>query len=252
METVEAERMPWLQDEQREHLEREGYVLLPAILSTQEAGELAAHLDQLWASEGELAGIENYIEAGARRLANLVDKGEIFRPIFRHPQIVGAVRAVLGPDIRLSSLNARAVRPGADPRMPLHADTYDAGVPDPRGYYACQTVWMLDDFTQQNGATRVVPGTHRSGKVPKQVLADVYAPHPEEVLVEGKVGDVLVFNGHLWHAGGSNHTDRPRRALLAFYTRADKPQQLKQKDHLSPEVQAKMTAEERELLGLDD
>ena len=125
-------------------------------------------------------------------------------------------------------------------------------VPDERGYWVCNTVWMLDDFTPDNGATRVIPGSHQWGKRPQDVLADPYAPHPDEVLVTGRAGSVVIMNAHTWHGGTANRTSAPRLALHAFYCRRDKPQQQYQKRLLRPEIQAALSPELRELLALDD
>jgi len=241
-----------MNDTQQRQLERDGYVVLQNVLSADQVNCLVVRLEELWSQEGDQAGEENYIEQNAQRLANLANKGDIFRSIFRHPTILEAVEAVIGPHIRLSMMNARAVPPQSDPRMPFHVDTDDKGKPDEKGYYVCSAIWMLDDFTRQNGATRIVPETHRSNKLPKEGLDDVYAPHPDEVSVEGKAGDVFVFNGHCWHTGGANMTDAPRRAILVHYIRADHPQRLRQKEYVSPEVQERLDPLEREILGLDD
>jgi len=103
-----------------------------------------------------------------------------------------------------------------------------------------------------NGPLRVVPGSHRSGRKPQEVLADPGRPHPDEVLVTGGAGDLVVMNSHLWHGGAANHTDRPRLALHAFYCRWDKPQQQYQKALLRPETQAALSPAARVLLALDD
>jgi ectoine hydroxylase-related dioxygenase (phytanoyl-CoA dioxygenase family) len=129
----------------------------------------------------------------------------------------------------------------------------DAGaLPDEHGYWVCNSLWMLDDFTALNGSLRVVPGSHRSGRRPQDVLADPQAPHPDEVLVTGRAGDLVIMNSHLWHGGTANRTDRPRLALHAFYCRSDKPQQQYQKALLRPRTQAGLSAAARELLALDD
>lgn len=239
-------------NEVQRRLDEDGYVLLRQVIAMPEARALIARLDALWAEEGDQAGSENYLEPNAWRLANLANKGDVFRAVLASEAVLEAVRAVIGPRVRLSMINARAVPPHSDPRQPFHCDTRKRGKPDAHGYYVCTAVWMLDDFTPENGATRLVPGTHRSRQLPKEALADVYAPHPDEVIASGCAGDVLVFNGHCWHAGGPNTTDRPRRAILVHYIRADHPQELNQKQALAPEVQARMTPRERELLGLDD
>ncbi|MBI1877612.1 MAG: phytanoyl-CoA dioxygenase family protein [Chloroflexi bacterium] len=237
---------------QRKQLEEEGYILLPGALSQDQVLALITQLEELWLAEGDRAGQEVIIEPGARRLANLVNNGEVFRPVFTEPIILEAAKVVLGPEIRLGSLNARSVPPHSDPKMPLHCDTDYTGKPDKSGFYSFSCIWMLDDFTCQNGATHIVPGTHRSNVLPKEALADVYAPHPQEVVVEGNAGDVLVFNGHCWHTGGANVTDGQRRAILGHYNRADHPQQTNQRKLLSPQVKAGLTPLERQILGLDD
>jgi ectoine hydroxylase-related dioxygenase (phytanoyl-CoA dioxygenase family) len=127
-----------------------------------------------------------------------------------------------------------------------------AAVADDRGFWVCNTVWLLDDFTPDNGTLRVVPGSHRWGRLPQQALADPLADHPGQVLLTGRAGDLMVLNAHLWHAGTANRTSRPRTALHAFYCRRDKPQQQYQKALLRPEVQQSLTPAVRHLLALDD
>ena len=149
-------------------------------------------------------------------------------------------------------LNARDALPHGTAVQPLHTDADHGAKADAQGYLVCTAIWMLDPFTRENGATRLVPGTHRGSTLPKEALADVLAPHPDEIYVTGQPGDVFIFNGHCWHAGGANRTDHTRRAILAHYARADQPQRLNQKQAISPEVQAALSPLEREVLGLDD
>ena len=116
----------------------------------------------------------------------------------------------------------------------------------------CNTIWLLDDFTPTNGATRIVPGSHRWRKAPQQELADPQAPHRREILVLGEAGTVVVMNTHAWHGGTANRTGKPRRALHAFYTRGDKPQQQYQNGLLRAETKARLSPESRRILALDD
>src|SRR6185436_11924798 len=200
--------------------------------------------------EGERAGHEFRTEAHAQRLANLVDKGDVFRRAIVLPRVVECVRHVLGPQLKLSSLNARSADPNGDVPQPLHVDM--SAIPDERGYWVCNTVWMLDDFTAGNGATRVIPGSHRWGRRPQDELEDPRAAHPQETLVLGRAGSIAVMNAHAWHGGTANRTAAPRLALHAFYCRRDKPQQQYQKQLLRPEVQEACSPELREMLALDD
>jgi ectoine hydroxylase-related dioxygenase (phytanoyl-CoA dioxygenase family) len=160
------------------------------------------------------------------------------------------VGSVLGPQFKLSSLNARSANPQSASVQPFHIDM--GLLPDSKGNAVCNCVWMLDDFTAENGALRVIPGSHHWGRKPQDVLADPYAPHPDEVLVTGRAGTVVVMNAHAWHGGTANRTPRERRALHSFFCRSDIPQQQYQKKLLRPETQAGLSAELRKLLALDD
>src|SRR5262249_52373321 len=127
-----------------------------------------------------------------------------------------------------------------------------AAIPDERGYWVCNTIWLLDDFTPENGATRMVPGSHRWGTRPQDVVADPMAARPDEVLLIGRAGSIAVMNAHMWHGGTANRSRAPRLAMHAFYCRGDKPQQQYQKQLLRPEVQASLSPALRRLLALDD
>ena len=95
----------------RERLDRDGYAQLPGVLSVSQLTEIRARLAELLAAEGDQAGIEVHQEAGADRLADLVNKGPMFQPCFTHPRVLAGIAHVLG-DFKLSSLNFRAARPG--------------------------------------------------------------------------------------------------------------------------------------------
>jgi ectoine hydroxylase-related dioxygenase (phytanoyl-CoA dioxygenase family) len=245
---------PMMSDWHRESLDRRGFVQLPAALPIARCARLVDRLEQLYASEGERAGSEFRQEPGARRLANLVDKDRPGDPLFAscidHPGLVPYVAAVIPDRFKLSSLNARSANPGNQTVQPLHAD--GGALPDARGFWVCNLLLMLDDFTADNGALRVVPGTHRSGCLPADALADAHAPHPDQVMITGQVGDVLVLNSHCWHGGLANHSAHPRRALHLYYCRWDKPQQQYQRRLLSAETQARLTPGQRAMCALDD
>jgi hypothetical protein len=225
-------------------------VLLEHFMGPELLAALRQRLQALYEDEGDRAGHEFRQEPSAHRLANLVNKGGVFGRAITMPRLLDGVRHVLGPDIKLSSLNARSADPHSSDGQPLHVDM--AALPDERGYWVCNTIWLVDDFTPDNGATRVVPGSHRWGTRPQDILADPMAPHPDEVLVLGPAGSVAIMNSHLWHGGTANRTSRPRLAMHAFFCRRDKPQQQYQKALLSPEVQASLVPALRDLLALDD
>jgi ectoine hydroxylase-related dioxygenase (phytanoyl-CoA dioxygenase family) len=232
---------------EREQLDRLGYLTLPGLMPPVLLEAARKRIGQLFAEEGARAGSEFKQEPGARRLANLVNKGRIFEEMILHPRVLACMEQVLGPDFKLSSLNARSADPFNDTPQPLHADS--GAVADDSGYWVCNSIWMLDDFTPENGATRMVPGSHLWRRIP---APGMYDRHPEEQLVLGKAGTVVVMNAHMWHGGTANRTAAPRRALHVYYTRRDKPQQQYQKQWLSDEVQARLSPEARRILALDD
>jgi ectoine hydroxylase-related dioxygenase (phytanoyl-CoA dioxygenase family) len=187
---------------QQQHLDDQGYLVLDGCMTGELLRGLRDRIHELFAEEGDDAGREFLQEEHAHRLANLVDKGEMFQRAIVLTDVIEGVRQVLGPEFKLSSLNARSADPNTDVGQPLHVDM--GAIADEKGYWVCNTVWMLDDFTSENGATRMIPGSHRWRTRPQDVLADPLATHPNEVLLTGKAGSVAIMNAHLWHGGTAN------------------------------------------------
>lgn len=235
---------------EKERLENHGYLLVENFMTKELLETIRRQVEDILFAEGDRAGAEFKQEPQSRRLANLVNKGEVFQQIVVAPQILEYVSYIIGPQFKLSSLNFRAADPHSDWVQPLHCDV--GAIPDEKGYWVCNVIWLLDDFTTENGATRVVPGSHKWGVLPQAVLPDPRAPHPDELLLTGPAGSVVVMNAHLWHGGTANGTASPRGALHSFYCRRDKPQQQYQKALISPEVARRLSPPVREILALDD
>jgi ectoine hydroxylase-related dioxygenase (phytanoyl-CoA dioxygenase family) len=110
----------------------------------------------------------------------LVNKGEIFDIFYTHPRVLAGIEAVLGQSFKLSSLNYRAAKPSKGLQK-LHVDWKNAvseGV-----FKVCNSIWLLDDFTENNGSTRIVPKTHRSSVLPEEVMTDPNDKHPDEIRI---------------------------------------------------------------------
>ena len=148
-----------ISDETLERLDRDGDALLEDVLSGQLLAMMRKHLAELLAAEGDRAGLEVHREAGMDRLADLVSKDPVFEICFTEPRLLACIAHVLG-EFKLSSLNFRAALAGQGLQA-LHAE--GAPVTDPASYQVCNSIWLLDEFTASNGATRVVPGSHRPG-----------------------------------------------------------------------------------------
>ncbi|GAA1572794.1 phytanoyl-CoA dioxygenase family protein [Kribbella hippodromi] len=209
-------------------LDRDGFLPLAGVLSADEVAAFNRRLAELTAAEGGRAGTEVHQEAGTDRLADLVNKDPMFTVCFSHPRVLAAIHHVLG-DFKLSSLNSRAALPGQG-HQSLHADF---GHPvEPGAYQVCNSIWLLDDFTPENGATRVVPGSHRRGTLPADEMPDPAATHPDQISLLAPAGTVIIFNSHLWHGGTQNQTTSPRRAIHSYFTTRPQPQQLDQQTYI--------------------
>lgn len=236
--------------DQRSQLDQEGYIVLKDLMGPEFLVAVQERVDALYRLEGDSAGSEFKQEPQSHRLANVVNKGDVFLQVIQNPQVLECVEQVLGPEFKLSSLNVRSADPHSAWVQPLHVD--GGALPDENGNSVCNSVWMLDDFTLDNGATRLIRGSHRWNCRPQETLADLAAPHPQEILLTGRAGTVVVMNAHLWHGGTANRTARPRRAMHSYYTRRDKPQQMYQKKYLDLDLQAHVSPRLRWLLALDD
>jgi ectoine hydroxylase-related dioxygenase (phytanoyl-CoA dioxygenase family) len=131
---------------------------------------------------------------------------------------LAAVHLVLQRPFRLFSVGERTARPGRG-LQGLHTDWLPRSRGEP--FSVVTVLWMLDAFTMNNGATRVVPASHLS---PQPLPRSQQAPrhhHPDEQVIEAPAGSVLLFNGHLWHSGTLNRSSQPRRSLQVQYIARD-------------------------------
>ena len=184
-----------------------GFTLVRDVLSAAEVAAIRAVNERLLNSDGE----DLVFHGRAGHITNLPTLDPVYFPCIDHPKVLPLLEAVMGHELILASLNSRVVRPGED-RQSLHADVPEQfhrhGAP-----VMMNTAWMLDDFTEENGATYIVPGSHHSAR----------RQPPEGLAVEfvhravAPAGSVLAFNGQCWHAGGENRTTHSRHALFGHY-----------------------------------
>lgn len=231
-----------------DRLDADGYLPLPSILSRDQVARMAARLDELTAMEGEDAGKEVHQEKGADRLSDLINKDPMFDICFTHPRILAAISHVLQGDLKLSSLNSRAALPGQG-LQGLHVDWN--GAVELGEFQVCNSIWLLDDFTEENGATRVVPGSHLWQKTPRDAMDDPLASHPEERLLLAPAGTVVIFNSHSWHGGTLNRSRHRRRAMHSYFCRRHQPQQLDQRQFVRPETYERLSPAARWILDVE-
>lgn len=229
-------------DELAARIATEGYAILPAVLSP----DLVARLtDRVAALHEELAvtPASNIFE-GTRtlRVYNLLARGKVFEEVPVHDAILPVVERVLDRGALVSSLSSITILPGEGPQ-PLHADDQLIPLPRPHVPLVCNTMWALTDFTEENGATRLVPRTHLSEAVP-----DPFGDQPTVVAAMPK-GSVLVWNGSLWHGGGANRSAAPRTGLAMNYCAGWMRQQENQQLGIPLEIARGFSPRLRKLAG---
>jgi ectoine hydroxylase-related dioxygenase (phytanoyl-CoA dioxygenase family) len=197
-----------------EHLDRmarDGYTTVEDVIP---AATVAALRDDLERLERELSVLpaQNIFE-GTRtvRIYNLLARGAIYHQIPVHERVLPIIEGVLDRGCLVSSLSSIAIDPG-EVEQPLHADDQLIPLPKPHVSIICNTMWALTEFTAENGATRVVPGSHKADRSP--------LPFGEPVETRAAVmraGSVLVFDGSIWHGGGANKTTARRLGVAMNY-----------------------------------
>lgn len=193
-------------------LDEHGYAVVEGALEADQLARVRSRLaDQ---AAGELAAGVGYVDSGGcnQRVWNLPNKGDEFLDLLRHPLYTQHMDRILGRGWLVSSSTANIAGPGGEP-MFLHADQGYVPAPFPPRPLVANCGWLLDDVTEANGATRVVPGSHLLGR----------GPTPEEatgsdtVPVEGPAGSAFLFDGRLWHGTGANRTTDQRRHVILNY-----------------------------------
>ena len=228
-------------------LDEHGFVVLEGALTPDQAAALRDRSAELAAEERAAGGEHVYHDGKSQRVWGLVNKGRIFEQMIQLPQVLELQEHLLGEDCVLSSFTINLIGPGA-PAGALHADYPLARFPKPLplGAFYANTIYVLDDFTADNGATLMVPGSYKRGCGP-----DPEQEHGDVVKITAHKGDIVVFHGATWHASGANNSQRERMILLGFFCRSFiKPQQDNFK-LVHPQVVERSTPTLKRLLGYD-
>jgi ectoine hydroxylase-related dioxygenase (phytanoyl-CoA dioxygenase family) len=205
----------------RPSYEADGYVVLEGLLSAEELEQVRAALAELFKT-GPL-GRNDFEGTRTKRVYTLVGRGNPFERLVEHPAILAIVDQLLMPHYLLTASQAIAIAPGETPQ-PAHTDDSFYPIPRPRPAISVSTMWAVDDFTEDNGATEVIPGSHLWSD---EQLVNMYvgdasvelAPHYLPLLrplVMG-AGSCAVFAGTLVHRGGANRSARVRTAISNQY-----------------------------------
>jgi ectoine hydroxylase-related dioxygenase (phytanoyl-CoA dioxygenase family) len=234
----------------RTQLQDEGWCVLPDVLTPERAAEAEA---RLWAAaeESRRRGIDTFMpvldpNASNVRVFYLLELDAVFRELIQHPTAVDLVRSLLGETFLISNFTANIARPGSQ-TMALHSDQ-SLVVPEPWVQpWAMNIIWCLTDVTFENGATLFIPGSHRW-----RTRADVPADaHRRLRPFEARRGSIIAMEGRIWHTSGANVTaDQDRALLFGYYTRPFLRPQVNWNACLSPAVQAGLSPQMQDWLGL--
>jgi ectoine hydroxylase-related dioxygenase (phytanoyl-CoA dioxygenase family) len=228
-----------------EHLatiEQQGYTIITDVFDPSRADALVAELDRLEVELAVTPATNDFEGRNTWRIYNLLAHGALFEAIPIDEAVLPVVDGVLDPGCLVSSLSSIAIGPG-EQAQPIHADDQLLPLPKPHVPTVCNTMWALTDFTEANGATRVVAGSHRSDHSPD------YGRHYDSVPAEMPKGSVLVWHGSLWHGGGANTTDDRRVGIAMNYCAGWIRQQENQQLGLAPSLVATFPPRLQQLVG---
>jgi ectoine hydroxylase-related dioxygenase (phytanoyl-CoA dioxygenase family) len=176
------------------------------------------------------------------RVYNLLAFGRIFELVPVHRHVLPIVERVLDPGCLISSLSSIAIGPDEKPQ-PIHADDQLIPIAKPHVPIVCNSMWALTDFTDENGATRIIPGSHLRDHSP-----NYFEPY-DSIPAEMPKGSVMVYNGSMWHGGGANRTAQRRIGVAMNYCAGYIRQQENQQLGIPREVAAQFAPRLQELCG---
>lgn len=191
-------------------VEEQGWVVLPELIAPEMVAELRDGVEQTMARAHTPFGANTFLGEHTRRVFNLLSHDPMFGAVPIQEEVLGVVERVLDPELLLSSLTAVETHTGQGPQ-PLHADDGSIPLARPHPPLAVPALWALTDFTDDNGATRLVPRSHLDPRRPRP------AEDAETISATMPAGSVLIYNGSIWHGGGANRSDARRAFIVCNY-----------------------------------
>ncbi len=227
---------------QVDKIARDGYAIVERAIEPDFIDALVADLERL-ERELDVKPAPNRFEGVKTvRIYNLLLYGKLYERIPVHEHVLPIVERVLDPGCLVSSLSSIAIGPG-EQAQPIHADDQLIPLGKPHVPIVCNTMWALTDFSDANGATRIIPGSHLRDHSP-----DFFGRY-DSLAAEMPKGSVMIYNGSLWHGGGANRTDQRRIGVAMNYCAGYMRQQENQQLGIPREVAAQFSPRLQELVG---
>jgi ectoine hydroxylase-related dioxygenase (phytanoyl-CoA dioxygenase family) len=235
-------------------VDADGYTIVPDAIPADQISKAVAAMEEVYERERPIAERFGEQTANQKVVRNVLGKHRFFETFFQSPRVVAVCRKVLGDGMVLYDTTARALLPsgGREERygFQVHVDREAFTVEPFKGGthlpVAINVLWSLVDFTPENGATVIWPGTHRSLEVP-----DPAGDYPGFVRAVMPAGCAVMWDAATWHASGQNHSNHIRYSAIGFYQRGWVRGMISNEHVLPPEVRARVTPDMRRLLGLD-
>jgi len=228
--------------EHSERIARDGYTILEGAIEPAIVATLLADLERIEREQRIMPATNSFEGHHTVRIYNLLAHGKIYEQVPVHPNVLPVVERVLDPGCLVSSLSSIAIDPG-ESAQPIHADDQLIPIAKPHVPTVCNTMWALTDFIEENGATRVIPGSHLRDHSP------TYLQHYDSIAAEMPAGSVLVWHGSLWHGGGANRSAKRRVGVAMNYCAGFVRQQENQQLGIPREIARGFSRRLRELVG---
>ena len=229
MAATAEQASPWLKGRSfaalKDEFDRSGYLIFERVLPPERVAEIRAALAPHLARD--LLGRNDFEGTKTNRVYALLAKSPVFAELAIHPLAMAFAEAELGDSCLLSAMLAINLHPG-ETVQPWHFDDGGVKIPRPRPALGISTFWAIDDTTEQNGATEIIPGSHLwdgqfvegavrpadfAGKVADRETGD----RADAVKLVMPSGSLAITKGTLWHRGGANRSDRPRLIITPQY-----------------------------------
>ena len=228
----------------RAELDAAGFCVLRSVVPAAQIERIAAAYDRAFAA-ATAPDLHTSSSGGNTRLSDFVTRGSEFDYLYVIEPVLSACADTLGPQFKLSSFSGRTVLPGAAPQG-LHVDVRR----DEDAWPLLGFIMMVDEFREDNGATRFVPGSHRA----ESSSAREGNQRPDDdahVLACGEPGSVIVYFGSTWHGYSANRSSTPRRSLQGAYVPRSAAGAVQWRSRLSVETLGRLSPSARHVLAVD-